>query len=109
SLNPKFGFNLHDQSAYYTAGAANKPAVISFLAPAYNEEKDINDVRANAMRLIQIMNRFVQSKLPGNVGRYNDTYEPRAFGDNMQKWGTSTILIESGYLPGDPEKQYNRQ
>ncbi|MBK7428177.1 MAG: hypothetical protein IPI60_14745 [Saprospiraceae bacterium] len=27
----------------------------------------------------------------------------------MQKWGTSTILIESGYLPGDPEKQNNRQ
>ncbi|MBK7428176.1 MAG: hypothetical protein IPI60_14740 [Saprospiraceae bacterium] len=45
SLNPKFGFNLHDQSAYYTAGAENKPAVIAFLAPAYNEEKDINDVR----------------------------------------------------------------
>ncbi len=109
SLNPKFGFNLHDQSAYYTAGAENKPAVISFLAPAYNEAKDINDVRANAMRLIQIMNRLVQSKLPGNVGRYNDTFEPRAFGDNMQLWGTSTILIESGYLPGDPEKQYNRQ
>jgi hypothetical protein len=23
----------------------------------------------------------------------------------MQRWGTSTVLIESGALPGDPEKQ----
>ena len=27
----------------------------------------------------------------------------------MQKWGTSTILIESGGYPGDREKQYIRQ
>jgi hypothetical protein len=109
SLKPKFGFNLHDQSAYYTAGGTNLPATISFLAPAYNEAKDLNDTRANAMRLIVQLNRTAQKHLPGHVGRYNDTFEPRAFGDNIQAWGTSTILIESGGFPGDTHKQIQRK
>jgi len=109
SLTPEFGFNLHDQSIYYTAGHSDKPATISFLAPAYNEDKELNDTRANAMRLITILNRSVQHYLPGHVGRFNDTFEPRAFGDNIQKWGTSTILIESGGYPGDVHKQMQRR
>jgi hypothetical protein len=43
------------------------------------------------------------------VGKYDDAFEPRAFGDNIQKWGTSTILIESGGLVGDTEKQEIRK
>jgi len=109
SLNPEFGFNLHDQSIYYTAGENPYPATTSFLAPAYNEAKDLNDTRANAMRLIVILNRIAQEYNPGHVGRFNDTFEPRAFGDNIQKWGTSTILIESGGFPGDPHKQTQRR
>ncbi|HJR54026.1 MAG TPA: hypothetical protein VJ982_09950, partial [Gemmatimonadota bacterium] len=38
-----------------------------------------------------------------------DSFTPRAFGDNMQRWGTSTVLIESGALPGDPQKQELRR
>jgi len=109
SLQAVWGFNLHDQSRYYAAGANPKTAGISFLAPAYNEEKEINDVRGNAMRLIGMMNRTLQRYIPGQVARYDDTFEPRAFGDNIQKWGTSAILIESGGLPGDPEKQELRR
>ncbi len=37
---PKFAFNLHDQSTRYTAGNGYKVATISFLAPAYNYEKE---------------------------------------------------------------------
>lgn len=109
SLNADFGFNLHDQSKYYNAGRTGKPATISFLAPAYNYEKDINEVRGNAMKIIVQMNRVLQKFVPGQVGRYNDDFEPRAFGDNIQKWGTSTILIESGGYHEDPEKQEIRK
>lgn len=109
SLQAAWGFNLHDQSRYYAAGTNPKTAAISFLAPAYNVEKDINEVRGNAMRLIGMMNRTLQRYIPDQVARYDDTHEPRAFGDNIQKWGTSTILIESGGLPGDPEKQELRR
>ena len=109
SLDADFGFNLHDQSTYYNAAKTEKPATLSFLAPAYNFEKDINESRGNAMRIIAMMNDIVQQYAPGQVGRYSDEFEPRAFGDNMQKWGTSTILIESGGYPDDPEKQEIRK
>jgi len=55
------------------------------------------------------MNDIIQQYAPGQVGRYSDEFEPRAFGDNIQKWGTSTILIESGGYKNDPEKQFIRK
>lgn len=109
SLEADFGFNLHDQSTYYNAERSPKPATISYLAPAFNYEKEINETRGNAMRIIVFMNHIIQQYAPGQVGRYNDDFEPRAFGDNIQKWGTGTILIESGGYPGDPEKQFIRK
>ena len=109
SLDADFGFNLHDQSTYYNANRTEKPATISYLAPAYNYEKDINETRGNAMKIIVFMNDILQKYAPGQVGRYNDDFEPRAFGDNIQKWGTSTILIESGGYPEDTEKQEIRK
>lgn len=109
SLDADFGFNLHDQSKYYNAERTDKPATISYLATAYNYEKDINDVRANAMKVIVFMDKIIQNYAPGQVGRYSDDFEPRAFGDNIAKWGTSLILIESGGYPGDPEKQEIRK
>ena len=109
SVQADFGFNLHDQSKYYNAEQTNKPATISYLAPAYNYEKSINNTRANAMKIIVQMNDIIQQFAPGQVGRYSDEFEPRAFGDNIQKWGTSTILIESGGYQNDPEKQFIRK
>jgi hypothetical protein len=43
------------------------------------------------------------------MARYDDEFTPRAFGDNMQLWGTSTVLIESGMLANDPQKQELRK
>jgi hypothetical protein len=109
SIDADFGFNLHDQSTYYTAGINKEAATISFLAPAYNYAKDINPVRERAMQMIVQLNEALQHYVKGYVGRYNDDFEPRAFGDNIQKWGTSTVLIESGGFPDDPEKQQIRR
>ncbi len=108
-IQPAFGFNLHDQSVYYTAGPTQNTATISFLAPAYNYEKEMNDVRKKATQVIVAMNKALQQHIPGKVARYNDDFEPRAFGDNVQRMGVSTILIESGGYPGDPEKQHIRK
>ncbi|MGK7397924.1 MAG: M14 family metallopeptidase [Candidatus Cyclobacteriaceae bacterium M3_2C_046] len=106
---PEFGFNLHDQSTYYAAGASRLPASISFLAPAYDHDRNINVVRTKAIQLINEMNQVAQEFIPQQVARYDDTFEPRAFGDNMQKWGTSTILVETGGYLNDPEKQFLRK
>ena len=109
SLDAEFGFNLHDQSIYYAAGATENPATISFLAPPFNYQKDTSAVRNQATKLIVLLNEALQRYIPGQVGSYNDAFEPRAFGDNMQRWGTSTVLIESGGYADDPEKQHIRR
>ena len=51
----------------------------------------------------------LQEEIPGRIARYDDAFTPRAFGDNMQRWGTSTVLIESGTLSDDPQKQELRR
>ena len=107
--NAAYGFNLHDQNIYYTAGVSPNVATITFLAPAFNLQKDLNDNRRNAMRQIAVMNKVLQKYIPGQVGRYNDDFMPTSLGDNIQKWGTGAILIESGGYKNDPEKQYIRK
>ena len=107
SLYADWGFNLHDQGRATTA--VSKPATLSFLAPAYNFEREINEKREDAMQLIAAMNDQLQNEIPGQVGSYWDDFEPRAFGDNIQKWGTRTILIESGGQYKDREKQQIRK
>ncbi|WP_236974449.1 M14 family zinc carboxypeptidase [Membranihabitans maritimus] len=109
SIRPKFGFNLHDQSQFYRAGQNGKQVALAFLAPAFNHAKDINRVRMEAMQLIAMLNDSLSNFIPDRIAKYDDTFEPRAFGDNFQKWGTSTILIESGGYPGDLEKQELRK
>ncbi|MDF7816572.1 M14 family zinc carboxypeptidase [Runella sp. MFBS21] len=109
TLKPLVGFNLHDQSPRYSVGDSKEVAAISFLATAYNHERTINSVRERAMQLIVGMNRDLQKFIPNQVARYSDEFEPRAFGDNIAKWGTSLVLIESGGYKNDPEKQYLRK
>ena len=106
---PKFAFNLHDQSTRYTAGNSYKVAAISFLAPAYNFEKDINDVRENAMKIISQLTKNLGEFIPGHIAKYSDDFEPRAFGDNFVKWGSSLILIESGGWKNNYEKSFLRK
>ncbi len=109
TLKPAVGFNLHDQSPRYSAGATKNVAAISFLATAYDQARTVNFVRERAMKLIVGMNKTLQVFVPNQIGRYSDEHEPRAFGDNVAKWGTSVILIESGGYKNDTEKQYLRK
>ncbi len=108
-LNPDFAFNLHDKNRRYSAGQSGNLATMSFLATAFNENQDINPTRKRAIQVIVGMNQAVQPYIPDAVGRWFSDYEPRAFGDNIQKWGSTLILIESGGYKNDPEKQYIRK
>ncbi|MEI5984615.1 M14 family zinc carboxypeptidase [Sphingobacterium sp. PU5-4] len=109
AVNPRYGFNLHDQNIYYNVPDTKNPVTISLLAPAFNQERDINDIRKGAMQIIVGMNTILQQYIPDAVAKYDDTYTPRGFGDNFQSWDASTVLIESGGLKGDPEKQQIRK
>jgi hypothetical protein len=104
-LEPQFAFNLHDQSARTRVGRAGKQAAIALLAPAYDAERSYNDVRRRARLVAAEIATILEPELRGRLAKYDDTFNPRAFGDLMQTWGASTVLIESGALPGDPQKQ----
>ncbi|WP_316766175.1 M14 family zinc carboxypeptidase [Pedobacter frigiditerrae] len=108
-VNPDFGFNLHDQMTLWSVTKTLKPATLSFLAPAIDEELSINETRKNAMLVIADMFKDLDEYLPQHIGLFDDEFEPRAFGDNFQKAGTSTILIEAGGYQIDFEKQEIRR
>jgi hypothetical protein len=108
-LKPEFSFNLHDKNTKYSAGASGKQATISFLPTSYNYAKEWNPARTRAMQVICGMHQTLQQFIPEHLGRWNDDHEPRAFGDNIAKWGSSLILIESGGYKEDTEKQFIRK
>ncbi len=61
------------------------------------------------MKLVSIIFKNISHFIPGNIAKYSDEFEPRAFGDNFQKLGTRTILVESGGYKNDTEKQHIRR
>ena len=104
-LQPDFGFNLHDQNARTRVGPRGKQAAIALEVPAYSEEGTYNEVRTRGRFVAATLASMFGTQIPGRIAKYDETFNPRAFGENMQKWGASTVLIESGALPDDPEKQ----
>ncbi|HEY0021980.1 MAG TPA: M14 family zinc carboxypeptidase [Longimicrobium sp.] len=108
-FRPEFGFNLHDQDVRARVGSSDRLAAIALLAPPFDRAGDDNPVRMRAKRIAAVIRVAAEPLVAGHVTRYDDTFNPRAFGDLMQSWGTSTVLIESGGWRDDPEKQYLRK
>ena len=104
-FKPDFGFNLHDQNARTRVGRTGLQAGIALLAPAADSARSWPPLRARARLIAAGLARDFESQIPGRVSKYDDAFNPRAFGDLMGQWGTSTILIESGAMPNDPDKQ----
>ena len=109
SFQPDFCFNLHDQRTLFSAGKTNKPATVSFLSPASNKERHITTNREMAMKLIAAMNHMLQTRIPGQVGRYDDGFNDNCIGDTLQMLGVPTILFEAGHYPKDYEREKTRE
>jgi beta-lactamase class A len=108
SFRPHFGFNLHDQNPRTRVGNTDRLAAIALLAPPKDAGRTDDEQMLEAKRLAATVRRAVAPLVGGHITRYDDTFNPRAFGDLLQNWGTRTVLIESGGWRGDPEKQYLR-
>jgi hypothetical protein len=106
---PDFCFNLHDQRTIFSAGSFPKPATLSFLSPAANESRDMTQSRLTAMQVIAAVNREMQHHIPGQVGRYDDSFNPNCVGDAFQMLQTPTILVEAGHYPEDYEREETRK
>jgi hypothetical protein len=103
-LNPKIGFNLHNQSWRTSVGDPPRPASISLLAVAYDKARTENPGRQLTKRLCAVIRDALEPFASGQIGRYDDSFEVRAFGDNITLWGTPVVLIETGPWPSeDPD------
>lgn len=100
---PDIGFNLHNQQPLTTVGDTDKQATISFLAVLGNAGGATNDGFERNKRLCAVMISALKEFIPGHIARYDDEYNPRAFGDRISEWGTPVILIETGALHGKSE------
>jgi hypothetical protein len=56
--------------------------------------------RLRNKKLCAVMVEALAPFIYGHIGRYDDTFNPRAFGDLISQWGTPVILIETGALKG---------
>jgi hypothetical protein len=98
-LNPRVGFNLHNQGWSTTSGKPPIPAAISLLSVAYDDARTVNEGRLLTKRLGAVVRDALEPLAPGRIGKYDDEFEVRAFGDNLTKWGTPVLLIETGPWP----------
>ncbi len=108
-IQPRFAFNLHDQNVGTRVGDTDRGVAIALLAPPFDETREVDRRRREAMEVMGVMLRALEPLVGGHVARYDDTFNPRAFGDLMTRWGASTILVESGGWANDPQKQYLRK
>ena len=100
---------MHDQRTIFSVGHPPQPATISFLAPSEDEQRTISQGRIKTMSVISAMLDPLKSIIPGRIGRYTDEFYPTAAGDNFQKMGYSTVLVESGHYPGDYDRNIARK
>ncbi len=108
-LKPDFGFNLHDQDVGTRAGDSDRGTAIALLAPAYNEAREVNGLRLRAIEVSAVIRTILEPYISGHIAKWDDTFNPRAFGDLTSKADVSTILIESGGIEGDLQKQQLRK
>lgn len=105
---PDFCFNLHDQRTIFNVGITNMPATVSFLAPAFDKERNNSPSRLLSMQVIAAMNNALQEVIPNKVGRYDDGFNANCVGDAFQMKNTPTILFEAGHFYDDYKREKTR-
>ncbi len=109
TFKPHYCYNLHDQRTIFGVGDTGKPATLSFLAPAYNEEREVNESRLKAINLIAGINEVLQYYIPGQIGRFDDSFNINCIGDTFQYLGVPTLLFEAGHFQNDYLREETRK
>lgn len=97
---PMLGFNLHDQDRGRTVGDTGVLATNALLAVAGDAANTLTPGRQRAKRVCSAIAEALAPLMPGGMARYDETFSPRSFGDNITAWGTPVVLLESGGMPG---------
>lgn len=97
---PEIGFNLHNQNPRTSVGTTGHPVMVSLLAVPYDPFGNDNPARIRCKKICSLMYRILGPYCYSRISRYDDSFNVRAFGDQMSAWGTATVLLESGW-PGE--------
>jgi hypothetical protein len=100
---PEIGFNLHNQNPRTAVGGTGRQATISLLAVPADAAAGDTPGRVRVKKICAVIYEALAPFIYGHVGRYDDSYNPRAFGDQISRWGTPVLLIETGALHGRSE------
>ena len=98
-FKPRVGFNLHNENWTTSVGDPPKPASISLMAVAYDKEQSENSGRKLTKKICAVIRDSLEPFASGQIGKYDEEFETRAFGDNLTLWGTPVVLIETGPFP----------
>ncbi|MCI0336906.1 MAG: peptidase M14 [Acidobacteria bacterium] len=101
--SPDVGFNLHNQNTRTAVSGTGKQATISLLAVPHDVYRNDNPGRVRSKKICALIIEALSPFIYGHIARYDDTFNPRAFGDLISQWGTPVVLIETGALSGKSE------
>lgn len=102
-LRPALGYNLHNQSPHLRAGKAGEQVAMALLSVPGDEALSETPGTRRTKQLAVVVQRLAGAFAPGRIARYDTDYTARAFGDSMTRWGTPTLLIETGGWEGAEE------
>ncbi|MFV0541122.1 MAG: M14 family zinc carboxypeptidase [Aestuariibaculum sp.] len=108
-FKPHFCYNLHGQRTIFSAGKSNKQATVSFLSPAQDKACSVTANRKISMEIIGVINRALQTVVPGQVGVYDDAFNINCVGDAFQSENVPTILFEAGHYNNDYAREKTRE
>ena len=108
-FRPDYCFNLHGQRTIYSVGLKGNSSVLSFLAPAQDENRSVSSNRLKAMTLIGHCYEKMSVRLPNGISLYDDTFNGDCTGDTFQSLGAATLLFEAGHFPGDYQREKTRR
>ncbi len=93
-FQPEICFNLHDMSAR-KSNEEDELVAMAFQACPFDTEEADDEPRTKAKRIVCAMAELVKQHDAG-VARYTADFMPKAFGDNMARWGAASVLLEAG-------------
>jgi len=109
TIAPDICYNLHDQRTIFGTENYRLPATMSFLAPAFSEQRLFNDVRMKSVAVINRINSVLQGYIPNQIGRFDDSFNENCIGDYAISRGIPTLLFEAGHYQDDYQRDWVRK